>query len=307
MSWLIGLAVAAISTVQAEAQADRFPYKLEVTPEAGQVDPVIEKRFTPQFDSCQKHAVVTYEHAACFEAEFARQDAALNLAWKTTFHRVPAAQRVALLNAQRKWIAERDPFCKTDADGFKGGTITPIVYSDCRVELTIRRTIWLEALSAPVSSPAGENPSGPLKAFLRTYLHETAVPADDAFKTRYAVAWKDLNGDGRPEAVVYLMGAEWCGSGGCTLLVLEQSAGSFTVRGRSTITSAPIAVLPSTNDGWRDLVVQVGGGGARPGQAVLPFWGDRYAGNPTLPPARRLSGHEAAEVLIKAEDRGETL
>lgn len=167
--------------------------------------------------------------------------------------------------------------------------------------------VALTVLSAPVASPAAENPSGPLKAFLRTYLHETAVPADDAFKTRYAVAWKDLNDDGRPEAIVYLMGNEWCGSGGCTLLVLEQSGDGFTVRGRATIARTPIAVLTSTNHGWRDLVVQVGGGGGWSGQAVLPFRGDRYASNPTVRPARRLGGHEAAEVLIKADDRGEVL
>lgn len=163
------------------------------------------------------------------------------------------------------------------------------------------------ALSTSVASPGAENSSAGLKAFLTTYLHVTAVPADDGFKTRYAVAWKDLNGDGRPEAIVYLTGAEWCGSGGCTLLVLEQSGDGFTVRGRTTITRAPIAVLPSTSHGWRDLVVQVSGGGARPGQAVLPFRGDRYASNPTLPPAHRLGLREAPEVLIKPGDPGEVL
>jgi hypothetical protein len=165
----------------------------------------------------------------------------------------------------------------------------------------------LVALSTPVASRAAEDPSGALKAFLRTYLHETAVSADDAFRTRYAVGWKDLNGDGRPEAIVYLTGRGWCGSGGCTLLVLERSGEGFSVRARTTITRAPIAVLPSASHGWRDLVVGVGGVGARPGQAVLPFRGDRYAGNPTLPPARRLVGHEVAEVLLNAEDLGEVL
>ncbi len=157
MSWLIGLTVAAISTGQAEARTDRFAYKLEMTPEEGQVDPAIGKRYTPEFARCQRRAVVTYENAACFEAEFARQDAELNQAWKITFHRVSMEQRGPLLNAQRKWIAQRDPFCDNVADEFKGGTIAPDVYSSCRVEQTIRRTIWLEALtthSASMASPA---------------------------------------------------------------------------------------------------------------------------------------------------------
>jgi hypothetical protein len=43
-------------------------------------------------------------------------------------------------------VADRDPFCGKDADGFAEGTIGGIVYLDCRVELTIRRTMWLERL-----------------------------------------------------------------------------------------------------------------------------------------------------------------
>ena len=99
MSWLIGLAVAAISTAQAEAQPDRFAYKLEVTPEEGHRDPAIQMRYTPAFNACQKHARKTYEYDACFAAEFIRQDAALNRTWKVTFHRVAPAQREAFLIA----------------------------------------------------------------------------------------------------------------------------------------------------------------------------------------------------------------
>jgi hypothetical protein len=209
-----------------------------------------------------------------------------------------------LLNAQRKWIAARDPFCKAIADGFKGGTIAPVVYSDCRVEQTIRRTIWLEGLAAPAASPVADTRSGALKAFLKTYLREH--DASDG-ETRYAVAWKDLNGDRRPEAIVYLMGDRWCGSGGCDLLVLEQSGSGFAVRGKMTITREPIAILSSAHQGWKDLIVQIGGGGVSSGRAVISFHGGRYASNPTVPLARRLGPQEAAEVLINADDPGEVL
>jgi uncharacterized protein YecT (DUF1311 family) len=37
-------------------------------------------------------------------------------------------------------------FCKSKAAEFSGGTIAPVVYLDCRVEQTIRRTMWLSAL-----------------------------------------------------------------------------------------------------------------------------------------------------------------
>ncbi|GAA0326954.1 hypothetical protein GCM10009087_41500 [Sphingomonas oligophenolica] len=123
-----------------------FAYTMKMTPEEGQIDPAIEKHYTVEFDRCQKAAVITRENAACFDAEFTRQDTALNRIWKETNRRLKAAAHGPLLAAQRKWISERDPFCRSIADGFKGGTIAPVVYSNCRVEQTIRRTIWLEGL-----------------------------------------------------------------------------------------------------------------------------------------------------------------
>lgn len=65
----------------------------------------------------QKRAQITQENAACLEAEFIRQDAALNKAWKAALARLPAATHTPLLTAQRQWIAARDPFCRADKVG----------------------------------------------------------------------------------------------------------------------------------------------------------------------------------------------
>ena len=123
-----------------------FDYKMQVTPEEGPLNPKVESRYTAAFSQCQKRVQVTSENAACFEAELQRQDAQLNKAWRSTLPRFSPEMRRSLLEAQRKWIRERDPFCMKNSDGFSGGTIAPVVYVSCRVELTIRRTIWLEQL-----------------------------------------------------------------------------------------------------------------------------------------------------------------
>ena len=141
-SMLVFFAAAAL---RAEQPAP-FAYAMQMTPEDGPTDPAIEKRYTAKFTSCQKIAVTTQDSAACYDNEFTRQDAVLNRAWRTTIGRFSKNMRGPLLAAQRKWISDRDPFCKSIADGFKGGTIMPIIYSDCRVEQTIRRTMWLEKL-----------------------------------------------------------------------------------------------------------------------------------------------------------------
>src|SRR5260370_29926519 len=62
-----------------------------------------------------------------------------------------------------------------------------------------------------VQPPAAEKS---LKRFLQTF--------DDDKTTRYAAAFRDLDGDGTPEAIVYLMSNEWCGSGGCNTLILKR-------------------------------------------------------------------------------------
>jgi uncharacterized protein YecT (DUF1311 family) len=123
---------------------DPFAYKMVMTPEEGPLDPVVEQRYSRQFATCQAHAAITSHNAACFEAEFVRQDIALNRAWRTALGRLPDAKHGPFLVAQRHWIAARDPFCRQAAG--TEGTIVPVVYSNCRVEQTIRRTIWLERL-----------------------------------------------------------------------------------------------------------------------------------------------------------------
>ncbi len=139
--------IAALLAPPTPARADtRFDARMEVTPEEGPLNPVVEKRYSPQFRACQDRASITQDNARCFENEFVRQDVALNRAWKATLNRMPSVDRGPLLAAQRKWIAARDPFCRKDSDGFQEGTIAPVIYVSCRVELTIRRTIWLEQL-----------------------------------------------------------------------------------------------------------------------------------------------------------------
>jgi len=123
-----------------------YAYTLEITPVQGPVVPAVEARYSRAVAACKARAQVTNETALCFVAEFRRQDAALNRQWAATLARIPAAQRPALRAAQRAWVGQRDPFCEGVYKSFDGGTFAPIAYADCRVELTIRRSMWLEKL-----------------------------------------------------------------------------------------------------------------------------------------------------------------
>lgn len=150
-------------------------------------------------------------------------------------------------------------------------------------------TCFAKAQGRPGAAPSAAEET--LKRFLQSW--------DNDKRTRYAAAFRDLNGDGIPEAIVYLVGPEWCGSGGCNTLILTQDDGSWRIVANITITQPPIRVLTDTSHGWRSVGVWVQGGGIQPGyEAELRFDGKSYPRNPTVPPARRLTGKPAGEVVI---------
>jgi hypothetical protein len=141
-----------------------------------------------------------------------------------------------------------------------------------------------------------------LKKFLQNYDH-----GDDK-TARYFDAFVDLDGDGKKEAIVYLVGDARCGSGGCNTLILTQHAASWKVIKSITITRPPIRVLASTSDGWHSISVWVQGGGIQPGyEAELRFDGKNYPANPTVPPARRLTAKVPGEIVIPSMEGGTPL
>lgn len=147
--------------------------------------------------------------------------------------------------------------------------------------------------AAPPSRAAGES----LRGFLRTL--------DDDKTTRYLAAFVDLNGDGMLEAVVYLTGNAWCGSGGCNTLILTPDRDSWRVVSRITITRPPIRVLTNVSNGWRNIGVRVQGGGIQPGYEVqLRYDGRTYPENPSTSPAQRLTVKTPGDILIPSSQGG---
>jgi hypothetical protein len=157
---------------------------------------------------------------------------------------------------------------------------------------------------AQLAHQANSTPENSLRKFLQDYVGDS----DDKETTRYDSAFVDLKDDGAKEAIVYLSGDGWCGSGGCTTLVLAPAGSSYRVVAKITITRPPIRVLTSKSNGWHNISVLVGGGGPQPGyEAELRFDGNSYPINPSTPPARRLAGKGAGEVVVPHDGEGKPL
>lgn len=104
--------------------------------------------------------------------------------------------------------------------------------------------------------------------------------------SQYKAVSLDLDRDGIPELLVYRLDRDFCGSGGCNLLIIRREDSGFLVVGSTTVTQLPIRILSTYSKGWRDLGVWVAGGGIWPGyEARLRYDGETYPANPTMAPA----------------------
>jgi hypothetical protein len=136
-----------------------------------------------------------------------------------------------------------------------------------------------------------------LKEFLQHYMHKPLSERDKT--TRFISAMVNLDDTGTQETVVYLIGGGWCGSGGCTTLILRPQGTSYEVVSELTVVQLPIRVLATKSHGWHDISVHVRGGGIIEAyDAVLRFDGNSYPTNPTVYPARRAHGREAGKIVI---------
>jgi len=146
----------------------------------------------------------------------------------------------------------------------------------------------IAALLISVATSAQPSPSTTLSAFIHRSLHISS----------YKQARADLNGDGRPEILLYVTDADSCGSGGCSLVVLSPQGNSYRAVLHSTVTQLPIRLFPTFTPGWRDIGVTVSGAGiTKRYTALLRFNGRPYPNNPTVPPATPLR-KPSGKVLI---------
>ena len=165
--------------------------------------------------------------------------------------------------------------------------------------------VWVaSAQRLPKAQSAEEEAS--LKSFLQNELR--MPPLDDDKTTKYLAAFVDLNGDGTSEAIVYVTGRTWCGTGGCFMLILARAGTSWRIVTETTITRTPIRVLSTASNGWRNITVWVQGGGIQPGyEAELRFDGKIYPENPSVPPARRLTRKVPGQIILSSSQSGKLL
>lgn len=175
--------------------------------------------------------------------------------------------------------------------GCNGGPALDLATNDVAGGVvSVPRTEQL-ALPDPVLTPAQQRDAA-LSAFLASRQIEE-VP-------QYRAATTDLDADGVDDLLMLLDDPNWCGSGGCSLLVFHGDSGAgYRLVTHTTVTRPPIAVGGQRHNGWHDLLVGVGGDGNQAGTVALQFNGASYPGNPTLLALLADGAAPRANVLIE--------
>lgn len=162
------------------------------------------------------------------------------------------------------------------------------------------------ATPEPESSPATVTASGmtaeqedpALRPYLQAQTRDALSPLGYVART---------SGEGLDRlTLVRLIGPEYCGSGGCQLLVLGAQGDPFANLGNVSIVNTPVRILETSTNGRPDIGVQVRGGGiSEPYEAILKFNGTRYPSNPSVIPG--VTRNVGGTVVIAEGDAVETL
>ncbi|PTL81579.1 hypothetical protein DAT35_21710 [Vitiosangium sp. GDMCC 1.1324] len=129
-----------------------------------------------------------------------------------------------------------------------------------------------------------------IESYLKKYLRDDLriMSAEDR---KYSYDTFDLNNDGRKEIFVILISSYFCGSGGCTLLILNPD---FTLNSRMTLVKdLPLQASSHTTHGWRDLVIQ------SRGDHLMKYNGKKYPSNPSTQPKVKLADVPGKQPILE--------
>ena len=138
--------------------------------------------------------------------------------------------------------------------------------------------------AAAQSLPAVTPPTPEAQALDRAVVNYVGPFTTELTAVDWKTCWKDLNGDACEDALVYVAGPDWCGSGGCTLLIFEavvgpdvEELGSYRPAAEISLVHGPVLVSETRTGEWSDLVIYDAAGSPR----VLQFDGETYPTSPS--------------------------
>ncbi|NOH96481.1 hypothetical protein [Vibrio sp. 99-70-13A1] len=158
-----------------------------------------------------------------------------------------------------------------------------------QVEKAPSTSVDLSAKQINSSSEFNQDVDNAIRHYFK--IHQTSPD-----NTKYRWLTYDLNGDGNDELLAQL---DWCGSGGCTLLIFENYNDDWRFNSRITLVQDDIRLGKAQHHGWQDLIFNVRGGGATPAQHKLSYTGVSYPMNPSVAPVAQ--NNDVTDAILFAD------
>jgi len=100
---------------------------------------------------------------------------------------------------------------------------------------------------------------------------------------RYVYGIVDLNGDGRDEVFVYLLGSIFCGTGGCNLMLFTETENGYLLINNFPISRLLVIISNNRMQGWNDIIRLESGGGMPATYVTHKFDGKKYVEKNRVP------------------------
>lgn len=175
-----------------------------------------------------------------------------------------------------------------------------IAFVSCKKEKKVETIEPLEEViefQEPKADAVGSDIVLGVSNFLKNeFLTEADLKVMTDTDRQFKLYTVDLNGDGKKETFVSLEGTYFCGSGGCTMLLLDSTYKLIT---KFTVMQGAIFVEPTVENDWKVLTVKSGGEWKK-----LVYADGTYPSNPSIlekAPYDAPSGH--AEVIFDQEQK----
>lgn len=139
-------------------------------------------------------------------------------------------------------------------------------------------------------SSSNDQMAGNIKNFLvKDYLANDLANLQEIDR-KFQYYQVDLNGDGKDEYFVNFMSPYFCGSGGCTILLLDHESNVIT---KFSVMRTPLYVEKAENEGWRDILVRSQGE-----LKELKYNNGKYPSNPSVLPKAPYDAPSGSAVVM---------
>jgi hypothetical protein len=133
----------------------------------------------------------------------------------------------------------------------------------------------VEPISGSTNQTGGNTIEDSTRTFLKNYFKEDLTNNwIDSNSRKFIYELYDLNGDGQKEIFIGLTGPYFCGSGGCTCLLLNSN---YQLINRFTVTDFPIILSNERSNDWLNLIIKSGST-----FHLMRFNGKKYPSNPSM-------------------------